>query len=250
MVHAVRKANYRGECNVRIYMLNTRKLKEVAIYPAVKLLQAYHIRSEGKLCHDYYSAEYLAHGGIEGGVRSFETVLLQDLIEQHGLYDIFPEFNDPHEKHKLYLRFMELRHLFFAEPSPLTRFEIASLKGIGMCFGGELALPATMAFTSLRLRNESDVNTLKSLLEELHDLCIPPDYLDECIFGDASSVTIGCLEEVSQFRHLMRKLCYVKSRDHAERSNDRVGEEVLVEGLSNLACTWYLTPFNCGNLTD
>ncbi|MCJ1387271.1 hypothetical protein MMC18_000111, partial [Xylographa bjoerkii] len=168
---AIRKANYQHEAIVCIYVLNTRKLTDVSIFPATMLLRAYGIKSEGTIQHELYSSEYLAHGTINDEA-CFSAVGLQDLIES-GLYDLFPELGVEQGKKPLSQRVENLRLQFFAHTWPIIASGVGSLRELAICFGPGWALPMTVAFLSLRLRRQKGKRYLQNMLQELRDLKFP-----------------------------------------------------------------------------
>ena len=173
--HAVRKSDYRCESDVCIYVLDTRILSNVSIYPATILLRVYGIEDKGRLRHEYYSGEYPIHGGIED-TTCFQVVSLPHLIHC-GLFNLFPELNEERGKGLLYRRVQELRSSFFNQPSPVSAVDVQSLRQLGTCFGDEFALPVTVALLSLRLRCPRDKGVLEKVLEGFRGLIIPSEYL-------------------------------------------------------------------------
>ncbi|KAH0563364.1 hypothetical protein GP486_002071 [Trichoglossum hirsutum] len=227
--HAIRKAYFRNESDVCICILNTRKLEEVSIYPATVLLKAYGVRGEGKLRHEYYIAEYLAHGRIED-TDSFGVARLEDLLSR-GLFALFREMDDEETKKRLYNGVAQLRDKFFAQPSSVTASEVKSLKGFGMLFGGEFALPMAVAFLSLRLRPLRDENFLKRALDGLRGLEIPVDFFGEDYIASGPKFTVRGLHEVAQFMDLMWAIFNEKFEARPQHSH----EDALTQQLSNLS---------------
>jgi hypothetical protein len=232
--HAIRKAYFRHEPNVCICILNTRKLEQVSIYPATTLLKVYGIKDEGKLRHEYYNAEYLAHDRIEDA-NSFGVVQLDVLIDCE-LFTLFPELDDEAgKKGALYNRVKQLRSVFFTRPSSVTTSEVESLVDLGMCLGYEFALPMAVAFLSLRLRPQGDEDSLKETLEGLRDLRFPLDYVDENYSIGNPKFNVQGLDEVSQFVGLMQEISDERFKEHPQHSH----EDALTQQLNELSCKYH-----------
>ncbi len=230
--HAVRKADFRQELNVCIYTLDTRKLRKCQIYPATTLLRIYGIENTGKLKHEYYTSEYLAHGKLDCSASS-KVVMLQDLIA-NGLYEQFEELNDRQEKEFLYRRVQDLRTLFFMHTSAVTESALASLRRLGLCFGNQFAFPVSLAFLSLRLRSGANGFPLQAIMEGFRGLRIPDGYLGHKFLTAVAEEISESLPEVKQYAELMTGICIARAAELSSTRLNTSNEEDLVNCFSIL----------------
>ncbi|MCJ1401006.1 hypothetical protein MMC11_004218 [Xylographa trunciseda] len=221
---AMRKADYQPEATVCIYVLNTRKLINVSIFPATMLLRAYGIKSEGTLQQDHCNSEYLAHGTLDDET-CLSAVALHHLIEG-GLYDLFPELSEEQGKKALSQRVEDLRLKFFAHTWPITACGVGALRDLALCFGTEWVLPMTVAFLSLRLRRQKGRQYLHDMLQALSGLKFPEGCLaNDYLFGDFHCSTQD-VPEVEQFTRLLHRVCEAKYRELLLRHEADAYEEI------------------------
>lgn len=150
LIFALQLALYRAEKDIppypaeRIYicMLPTRLFPDRTFMSARGLLEAYGVKNEEKLKHEYHDHEFLSQGEIrlpEHGsatLAQFMTTFAQ--MKQHGLHDIFPPY-DPWEEPTLFIRVSELRTEFEDAEGPMhpTMKEIHAAEAISTsCFPG------------------------------------------------------------------------------------------------------------------
>jgi hypothetical protein len=110
-----------------IWILDTRKVPRGSFLPAVALLEAYDIKSEGKLRHDYYYGEYLSQGRVDLPVVSLLDAMLMTTLKaliDHGLYKLYPPFAEERERKRLCLRVLQLCGTFTGLPEIPTSIEI------------------------------------------------------------------------------------------------------------------------------
>ena len=138
LLDATRKAKYRHEAIVCVYVLSTRKLAQASVFPASMLLRAYDIKSKGELPRSIYSSEYLVHGAI-GNEACFRVAGLQQLREG-GLHDLFPELDVQQGPKPLSQRLEDLRLKFFAHVWPITLSGVGPLRRNGRtrAYGGQV----------------------------------------------------------------------------------------------------------------
>ncbi|KAL9103067.1 MAG: hypothetical protein Q9163_001865 [Psora crenata] len=196
--HAIRKQDYYGQRDTCICVLDTSNLSKACIYPATTLLRVYKISSEGKLQHEYYNAEYLAHSTVRCANNQAVAVPLQALIN-HGLYGLLPELNDAQSKGYLYSRIKELRSIFFTQDSTISAQDIAIAKRLAYSFGGPWTLPALLVFLTLRKRPMRNATLLSEVREHFSVVKLPR----------VSNLIPGIPEppEVSQFWKLVKDIC-------------------------------------------
>ena len=161
--HAIRK-DVKGESDVMICVLDTSKVETCSFFAVSDLLRIYKISDEQKLCHRYYVAEYVYHGGIP--VHSSSSTVPLELLREHGLFSLLPEMDDPSLKQYLCISLDRLRNTMFQAPSPVssliegrTALQLASL------FGNGFTMPVMVALLSLRSRDPDDVNFLKLIAD-------------------------------------------------------------------------------------
>ncbi|KAI9732311.1 MAG: hypothetical protein M1834_001518 [Cirrosporium novae-zelandiae] len=201
------------------------------------LLDVYGIESIGKLTHEYYRAEYLAHCEIEN-TSNFRVVPLQALID-HGLYELFPELDEQEDPSQLARQVNEFRSQFFSRSSNVTIREAQLSRNLGELFGSNLALPVAVAFLSLQPRPESG-DGFDIILEGLDDLEIPlPNNPDALAYRDPD-VNTRNLEEVSTFMRLLRLLCATgwsgsEDGELSSRSSGSDDEDGLIREMNSLS---------------
>jgi hypothetical protein len=148
---------------IRIAILDTRSVPRGSLLPAVALLEAFDIRSCGKLRHDYYYGEYLSQGCMDLSENRMSTMTLQVLID-HGLYDVYPAFAVEREKESLCKRVRFLRSLFRDSPKVPTREELSKVEAIAnfCCESDRMRAVIMVALLSLKPRGKSDSMILKA----------------------------------------------------------------------------------------
>jgi hypothetical protein len=205
--HAVRKHFHKGERHVTLFLLEPRKLLKPNIYPARTLLEVYNVKSEDKLMHEYYNAEYLAHGAIESGSehpRSLRAVSLEVLLSC-GLFTAFPELSDNLQWQYLARRVYQLRRTFFdfsGPTHPTDAQELANLRKLGECFGDEVALPMAIAFFTIRRRDitaSGRTGTLDRVAEGLFEMKMRRGFESHARLLDERAPFTADLPEVAQF---------------------------------------------------
>ncbi|MCJ1432150.1 hypothetical protein MMC27_001506 [Xylographa pallens] len=223
LLDAMRKADFRHEGIVCLYVLNTRKLTKASVFPATMLLRAYGIKSEEELSQGMFNHGYLVHGAIDDE-SCFSIAGLQE-VREHGLYDLFPELRAEQGKKPLSQRVDELRLKFFVHVWPMTMSEVGPLRDLAMCFGPKWVLPMTVAFLSLRLRHHRGRRYPQALLQELDGLQCPNGFLfNDYLFG--TFYPPHDLLEVWQFACLLRRLCEAKYGDLLLRKDGDAQKEL------------------------
>jgi hypothetical protein len=149
--------------SIHISILDTRKLPRGTFLPAVALLEAYNIQSEGKLNHDYYYGEYLSQGRMDLSNDTNAMTTLEALIN-HGLYKLYPPFADETEKTRLCSRVLQLRESFKGIPEVPSTEEISLAQDISVgCFLNiSIRLVIMMNLLSLKPRYRLDIMILEA----------------------------------------------------------------------------------------
>lgn len=152
--------------SIYVSIVDTRKLPRGSFFPAVALLEAYNIKSKGKLKHDYYHGEYLSQGRMDVAGGAIVTTTLEALID-HGLYELYPPFADEAKKSLLYRRVLELRQSFKSTPEVPTPDEIRFAQAISVgCFLRIGIRPIVMMILlSLKPRYRLDFTILEAFRE-------------------------------------------------------------------------------------
>jgi len=197
VLHAIRKKYALGENDLRICILDTRRLRDTTIYPATALMKVYDIQNVDKLKFQYYSHEYLLHGRLQN-TGCYDLADFDDL-EQAGLYQLYPELY--HRTKDLIKKVLAMRELFTERPITWDQSSIRVTKRLGQCFRAQFELPVALGFVGLRRCMENETVILQRHWNILRDLTLPISYLGavhqaadaEVVEDDLPEVTRLCL---------------------------------------------------------
>ena len=234
--HAARMHSYEMKTNIHIAIMDTRKVDDMAIFPATKLMEIFGLpesevedKWRRKLSRAHYTSEYLfcgplrnnAHGLCYKAVR-WEHICAADV---HNHLDVFSERSRLDAK--LCLRIAQLRSDFDSNPTSGELEDLVPLVVlIASLFGDEYQVVVTVALIAL-LRGQQTPNAaeLSQVLVDLHLHC--PVDMDGIIKFDFSQHIDAGLTEVTR--------TYETSRDVLAVTIEVQREQELaaqVQGLS------------------
>ena len=152
--------------SIQVWVLDARKVPRGSFLPAVALLRAYNIKSEGKLEHEYYYGEYLSQGRMNVPHDAMVMTTLKALVD-HGLYKLYPPFAVETKKKQLCRRVLQLRDTFKHVPERPTREEVSLAEKI--CVGCFLRIDVRpvimMILLSLKPRFRLDGDIMEAFRE-------------------------------------------------------------------------------------
>ncbi|KAK3616701.1 hypothetical protein LTR22_026981 [Elasticomyces elasticus] len=176
LVHAVRKAQGRGETGIRVYVLCTSEIHYYRVHRAKDLVSHFQMQDIPYI-EEYCKYEYLVHGIVARSDGFWSTTL--DALSNAGLYEQFPELHNPDYYKYLYIGSEKLRSRYFDNKASfdIDSAAVSRLTRLGYCFSDPIAAIMSMAFASVQSRDMS-LESLRALLEAVKKMSISK-YLEE-----------------------------------------------------------------------
>ena len=208
--HAARMHTYEHKRNVHVAVMDTRKIHDMAIFPATTLMNVYGIPvindpQAHKLNKDYYTAEYLFHGPLRNSISDpcykaveWEHICKSDLWNMLRIFSERSSF-----ERELFLRIEQHRCNFESgAAAPQGQDIVPILAPLGALFGNEFQVVVIFALATL-LRGQQTPRA-PELAQALSKLQLPPPHDLEGIirFECVQYVDIGLTEVTRMYRSL------------------------------------------------
>ena len=146
---AVRKTKFSAEHELRVCVLDTSRFITGTFLSASHLIQTFGLAAFSDCTVEYHTTTYLAHGSLN--VQNCSRTVSLACLRENGLFDLLPELEDEYWKPRLFLRVRNLRQtLVVSAVNSLSEGTCQGALRVASSFGGEWAMPMTMAFLALR----------------------------------------------------------------------------------------------------
>ncbi|KAF2867146.1 hypothetical protein BDV95DRAFT_611017 [Massariosphaeria phaeospora] len=219
---------YQEFSEIKISILDTRKVPRGTFLPAVALLNAYGFKSQGRLAHKYYCGEYLSQGRLDlGGERGImETTTLESFIN-HGLFELYPPFADKNYETLLCSRVLQLREVFRSPPEVPNSEEISLAQSISVGCFLDMSMRPVVMMTLLSLKPRFRLDT--AILAAFRDNCWGTFVADHSL--DCYKATSDQVPEHKQLTDMMHD---VHADTQRKRQLDRTRAQWLKEKGTDL----------------
>lgn len=235
--HAARMHTYEQKEDVHLAVMDTRSVHDMALFPAVKLMEVFGIPEAtdpraSKLQHRYYGSEYLSYGPMLNvpNDRYYRAIPWAQICEADspGLLELFSDRST--SEIRLLARIGKHRHHFETYTNlarPQEVFPTAIL--IGGLFGPELQVVVATALITLlcgdqRIPPEKAIKYLRSLR-----LTRPFAWLSIMKYNWPQYIPEELSEVIRMYRYLTELLSLIHEGESREVSLERAASQLSVQ---------------------
>ena len=223
--HAARMHSYECKSNVHIAVMDTRKIDDMALFPATTLMEVFGVpepgeprsRERDKLQQAYYTSEYLFYGPLRSTAADpcYKAVPWEQICgaDLHNFLGAFP--GRPSNDFRLLLRIAELRSSIEVKANAAKLQDtVPMMVLIGTLFGKEFQCVVTIALTTLLCGGQNpDAAELSEIFKNLRTL-EPRESKSITQFDFASHIDAGLTEVVRMHRTLTDMLALGSAPQH------------------------------------